>query len=404
MRLRAVGAVLQGYAPSSNNAAPLRHYLEPLPTQAAADTLEEPILRSLIVKFGAIGDVLMLVPAAHQLHLAGHRVDWLCGPSVLPILQLYPWIHPIVADEQGLLLGSAPARLRALAGMWRAVAGPAYDQVAIFYYDPRYRLISLPLRARRKITLSHEDRRTRLLPGRHHTDEFARILLDRPDGLTPTQLAPVPAPGLPASPLPHSGRPRVLLVPAGARNLLADDALRRWPADHYVALAQALLTQGLEVILIGGPGDQWVQPLFSHLPVMDFIGRHSLVQTLALMQDADVVVTHDTGPLHLAGITQAGIVALFGPTDPRGRIPQRPGTVALWGGEGFACRPCYDGHSFPACPANDCLRQLSPQMVAAEVLAMIAGRARGHLAPARIAFPPSTMPAAHIAPPVVFLP
>jgi heptosyltransferase-2 len=114
------------------------------------------------------------------------------------------------------------------------------------------------------------------------------------------------------------------------------------------------------------------------------------------MDEADVVVTHDTGPLHLAGITRTGIVTLFGPTDPHGRLPQRLGTVALWGGEGFSCRPCYDAHGFPDCPSNDCMRQLTPAMVLTEVLAMIGDRARGELRPPRVMVPPSSMPAGRL--------
>ena len=352
--------------------------------------------RTLIIKFGAIGDVLMAIPAAYQLNLAGSEIDWLCSSQILPLLKLYPWINPIVADERGLILGSKLEKLKALAAIWRTLAGRRYDLAATLYYDRRYKLMTLPVRATRKLLLSHTDRDRRLIPGRHHTDEFARILLGKPDGVNPTHLPPVRPATLPASPHPRTQQPRVLLAPGGARNLLADDALRRWPAENYIALAALLAAQGVEVVLIGGPGDTWVQPLFAVSLVTDLIGTMTLPQTLALMDAADVVVTHDTGPLHLAGVTSVGIVTLFGPTDPHGRLPQRPGTVALWGGEGFACRPCYDAHSFPACPANDCMRQLTPEMVATEVLEMLAQRARGELLVARVTVPPSTMPSARL--------
>ena len=353
--------------------------------------------RVLIVKLGAIGDAIMAIPAAFQLHSAGHSVDWVCGPAVLPILRLYPWIRPIVADEQHLLRGSTVQRMRELARLWRSLrrlsAGEPYALIATLYYDRRYRLLALPVRARRRLQLSPHDRAYRLLPGRHHTDELARILLRRPDQVLPTGLPPVPVPreALPECPLPASRRPRVVLVPAGARNLLADDVLRRWPAENYVRLAGMLLERGLEVVLVGGPGDEWVQPLFASLPVIDFIGKLSLPETLALLDSAEVTVTHDTGPLHLAGLTRSGIVALFGPTNPREKLPQRPGAVALWGGEGFACRPCYDGRTFAPCPANDCLRQLTPEQVLEEVLSILKDRADGVLLAPQVRVPASTM-------------
>jgi heptosyltransferase-2 len=355
-------------------------------------------MRILILKFGAIGDVIMAIPAAHQLHLQGTQIDWVCGAAVLPVLQLYPWINPILIDDRALITGSAPAKLAVIGKLWRTLLGRTYDLIATLYYDARYRVLTLPIRARRKLLLSHTDRALRLLPGRHHTDEFARILLGWPDEHRPLPLAPVAPPSLPQSPLPRTAKARVILAPAGAKNMLADDILRRWQPEHYVALTRLLLKQGVEVVLIGGPGDAWIQPHFAELAVTDLIGKLALPHTLALLDAADVLVTHDTGPLHLAGITRVGIVTLFGPTDPHGRLPQRPGTLALWGGEGFACRPCYDSHTFAPCPANDCMAQITPAMVLQEIMQMLADRTAGTLHAPRIITPPSTVPSARLVP------
>ncbi|ADW67515.1 glycosyltransferase family 9 protein [Granulicella tundricola] len=326
----------------------------------------------LILKFGAIGDVIMAIPAAHALHLQGFRIDWICSPTVAPILALYPWINPILIDDRALLKGSPLAKLKVIAKMWRTLAGRHYDLVANLYYDPRYRILTLPVRATRRLMLSTTDRRFQLLPGRHHTDEYARILLNLPDHVRPTQLAPIPAPNLPPSPHPRTpGHARVILAPAGARNLLRDDLLRRWPPELYVELTRQLLAQNIEVVLIGGPDDAWITESFASLQVTNLIGKLKLPETLALLDDSDVMVTHDTGPLHLAGITRVAIVTLFGPTDPHGRLPQRPGTLALWGGEHFACRPCYDGRDFAPCPSNDCMRQITPTAVTHQILQLL---------------------------------
>ena len=157
--------------------------------------------RALILKFGAIGDVIMAIPAAHQLHLADHAVDWVCGPAVLPILQLYPWINPIPVDDRAILTGSPVTRLRAIAALWSTLRrrGP-YALAATLYYDPRYRILALPIPAARKFHLSATDRSRRILPGRRHTDEFARLLLNAPDSVTPTQLPPLRPEPMPPSP------------------------------------------------------------------------------------------------------------------------------------------------------------------------------------------------------------
>jgi heptosyltransferase-2 len=350
------------------------------------------IRRVLIIKFGAIGDVVMAIPAAYALHLAGAEVDWVCGAAVAPLLSCYPWIRAIVVDDRAILKGSATERVRGLFGLWRAIGWAKYDLCATLYYDSRYRIVMLPVRARRKLILSQTDRDRMLLAGRHHTDEYARILLGLKDGERPVGLAPVRAERLPPSPLTRTeGRSRVVLAPAGARNMMRDDALRRWPVESYVALASVLLERGVEVVLAGGPGDVWAVSAFAGLAVTDMIGKLTLPEMLALLDDSDVIVTHDTGPLHLAGVTGVGIVSIFGPTDPRGRLPQRANTVALWGGEGFACRPCYDGRDYAPCLHNGCVRQVSVEMVVREVEMVMEQRRSGQPMPPRVVTPMSTV-------------
>lgn len=358
----------------------------PLQDAVAAGNASPGRKRLLIVKLGAIGDVIMALPAAAAMHAEGYSVDWVAGETVAPILRLYSWVRVIGVDEAKLLRGSLWQRFRQMAAVWRALRGRGrYDLCATLYYDRRYRLLSLGVRAKRRLSLSFRDRDRRLLPGRHHTDEYTRILTARPDGETPTQIAPVPAPNLRSHvPWAQPGRPRVILVPAGARNLLRDDALRRWPIEHYVALAENLLAAGIEVLLAGGPDDTWASPYFAEVRrgapkdrFADLIGASTLVETLSLFDSAAVTVTHDTGPLHMAGITSTAIVAIFGPTDPHGRLPQRENAVAIWGGEGFACRPCYDGTEYAPCAHNGCMAQVSPEMVLSQVEKLLKARAAG---------------------------
>ncbi len=350
--------------------------------------------RVLIVKLGAIGDVVMLIPAAYEMHKAGYEVEWICGEQVLPLLRLYPWILPIGVSEQALFGGSVRGRFRALTGLWRRLAGRRYELCATLYYDARYRVVSLPVRAKQRVMLSHTDRLRRLMPGRHHTDEYMRVMLGRDAGPVAVGLAPVRPETFPASEIPRiDGRQRVLLVPGGARNAMRSDGLRRWPVLNYVEVARRMIELGLDVVLVGGADDVWTSDAFAGVEVENRIGTLSIVETLALMDASDVVVTHDTGPLHLAGMTSVGVVSIFGPTDPRGRLPQRAGAVALWGGEGFACRPCYDGRDYAPCRENACMQQVTAEMVVREVEEMLRQRRVGAMLPPRIATPLSTVTA-----------
>ncbi|MGA2886521.1 MAG: glycosyltransferase family 9 protein [Terracidiphilus sp.] len=323
--------------------------------------------KALIVKLGAIGDVASVLPAARQLNQSGLEIDWLCGKTVAPLLSCFSWVHPIIVDD-ALLFGKGNASaIWQVLRTWRSLIGSSYDLCAVLQYDRRYRMLTLPVRAHRSIALSRHERVFKLVSERHHSAEFARILCGRRDGHCDENMSPVAPDLLPPNPMEPKRRVRIALAPGGASNLLRGDAQRRWPLDSYRTLAQILLDKDYEVVLTGGPGDIWVEPRFSDLPVENQIAQWSIPQTLAFYQSCDCVITHDTGPLHLAGLVQCGLVGLFGPTAPSKALPRRKGVIGIWGGERLACRPCYDGHTFASCNWNGCMISITPQRVAATV-------------------------------------
>jgi heptosyltransferase-2 len=323
--------------------------------------------KTLIVKLGAIGDVATVLPAAWKLYQSGSEIDWLCGKTVAPLLSCYSWIRPIVVDDARLLGGRRISAIREILRTWHKLFGSSYELCAVLQYDRHYRILTLPVRVRRSIALDREERAFKLVGERHHSAEFARILCDLPDEYRTENLAPVAPDLLPANPITPLGKVRIALVPGGARNLLRDDPQRRWPLGAYVALATHLSDKGYEVVLSGGPGDQWAAEPFDRLRVRNCIAQFSIPQTLAFFQSCDCVVTHDTGPLHLAGLVQCGLVALYGPTAPSKALPRRPGVVALWGGEKLPCRPCYDGSTFARCNSNECMTSITAERVAATI-------------------------------------
>ena len=97
---------------------------------------------------------------------------------------------------------------------------------------------------------------------------------------------------------------------------------------------------------------------------------HYTISSRALSR-MDTVVTHDSGILHLAILLRRRVVALFGPTDPSGRVPQNSyGRVRIfWYGSSISCCPCYDGKTFAKCDNNLCLDRIP----VAEVDAVLEG-------------------------------
>jgi heptosyltransferase-2 len=343
--------------------------------------------KALVVKFGQIGDVIMAIPAARSLYEQGFDIHWVCGRAVQPLLECYSWITLIPVNDRAILLGGLFERARHIANLWANVAFSGYDLCATLYYDRRFHLLTLPIRARKKLMLSRQSRATSLLAGRHHTDEYLRVLLGTQDSCQEQSTMPLRPDRMPDSLWRGSDARRIAIVPGGTSNVLGQQLLRRWPVERYVALAEQLINRGWEIVLLGGPDDTWVKPHFRHAAVSDYIGQLSLPEVINLCDACDGVVSHDTGPLHLAGLSRACLIGIFGPTDPANFLPRRPSVVGIWGGQGFACRPCYDGRKFAPCQFNGCMHQVTTEMVIRELDKLLSDRSTGTSSPWRIVYP-----------------
>lgn len=337
--------------------------------------LPEP--RILIVRLGAFGDVAMasaLLQAIRNSTPKAH-VTWVCGARVRDLVALLDVDEIIVVDDAALFGAASWARARALWQAIRALAGKRFDLAVLAHLDARYRVLLWAVRARRTRLWSRvPSLETNPIPGRSYSDEYGRIFdadrLSRGPIEGHFPLADVRG-KLPAA-TEDFGSSCVALVPGGSRNLLSENSHRRWPVERYAELARALIAQGRRVVLVGDHGDTWVRPAFKGVAVDDRIGAYTLTDTLSLFASAGAVVSHDTGPLHLARLVRAPLVALFGPTMPREFVNQDERTVVLWGGDWLACRPCYNGRYFAQCDNHLCMKDISVSQVSAAV-AQLAG-------------------------------
>ena len=169
--------------------------------------------KSLIVKLGAIGDVACVLPGAWKLHQTGSEINWLCGKAVAPLLSCYSWVRPIVVDDAKLLSGNRVDMIWEVIGTWTKLLGSSYDLCAVLQYDWRFRVLTLPVRARRSISLNQTERVFRLVSERHHSAEYARILCGLPDEYREENVPPLSPDSLPPPPLPREGRIRIGLAP-----------------------------------------------------------------------------------------------------------------------------------------------------------------------------------------------
>src|SRR3989338_11478447 len=95
--------------------------------------------------------------------------------------------------------------------------------------------------------------------------------------------------------------------------------LKQWPADRFQTLIRRCVERlAVQVVVIGGPEEvgRSKEALLAHVPVGDLTGRLTLRQLAALLQTTRLLVSNDSGPVHLASAVGAKTVVLFGTPDP----------------------------------------------------------------------------------------
>ena len=320
----------------------------------------------LIIKIGAIGDVIMSLPLLSFLHAneSSQHLTWICGKAAAPLVEATRRVDRlIVVDEAKLLAGSFIDRARSLVSIWKQIGGERFDQMFLLHADFRYRAIGLPIFCKDKRHWGKAGKRNYPIPGRYHAHEAIRLAASE---LGPQDFeAPFPPLVLPASPYlkDFADKPLIVLSPGGAKNVLADDALRRWPIAHFAELIRKLSNYNCHIAVIGSESDNWILPHLQDLPVHRLLGRMKLLECLSFLKEASLFITHDSGPLHMAKLAQCPTIALFGPTNPCEKIGAGENIEVLWGGSHLNCRPCYAGKSYAACSDNRCLGDLKPDQV-----------------------------------------
>lgn len=130
-----------------------------------------------------------------------------------------------------------------------------------------------------------------------------------------------------------------------AMNPTARWATKQWPSERFAAVGDQLQQQGVRVVIIGDMGSRPLAEMIGHhmrTKPIDLVGKTTVKELIALLRRARVLITNDSGPMHLAAALETPVVALFGPTDPRKTGPYGAGHVVLR--SGVPCSPCLSRH------------------------------------------------------------
>ncbi len=138
---------------------------------------------------------------------------------------------------------------------------------------------------------------------------------------------------------------------------------KRWPAHYYAELAQHLRGQGYAVWLVGSSKDKEVADKIVALgnePCRNLCGVTDLSEVIALLACADLVISNDSGLMHIAAALDRPMLAIFGSSSPQFTPPLSDKAQVLK--LDLPCSPCFQRE----CPLGhfNCMLKLSPKLVA----------------------------------------
>lgn len=271
--------------------------------------------RALVVRSGALGDVLLLRRAVARLRAAGFDVHLVAPAAAAPVL-----VGPGGSEVSGWTASDAPS----CAPLFTAGACPA--EIRVRLDGPGALAVALTGSGEVAANLARTGaavlaRAPAPPPGRHAADWLAGVLdaVGLPPATPPEPvLEPTGAERAAARPWLDRLPARFVAVHAGSGS-----SRKNWPVERFARVAHAL-ADGAAFLWVEGPADTPTEP--SALDIPTWVRARSLpLRTLAaVLSRASVYLGNDSGVTHLAAAAGAPTVAVFGPTDPAQWSPLGP--------------------------------------------------------------------------------
>ena len=334
--------------------------------------------RILIVAPSWIGDTLLAQPLLRRLHdrLGFASIDALAPTWCCPLLQRMPEVNEVIPSP----FAHGDLKLLARWKLGRKLAKRKYDQAIVLPNSFKSALVpffaDIPLRAGYVgesryglLNLLHKLDKAKLPL---MAERYAR-LADKP--AAELQL-PLPAVRLESDPV-NTARNTARLGLDRSRPIAAFcpgaeyGPAKRWPARHFAALAREMAKRGYAVWLIGTGKDAELGEEIraqSGAACVNLCGKTDLAAAIDLIACAKLVVSNDSGLMHVAAALGKPLVALYGSSSPAHTPPlslrSRPGLARIAKID-IACSPCYARK----CPLGHfkCMNDLLPEQVLAEI-------------------------------------
>lgn len=316
----------------------------------------------LVVAPAWVGDMVMAHAIVPGLVARGAEVHFLAPPSTAPLAERMPGVA--ATHRHTARRGRLDWRRRRQAA--KQLRGGGFDQAIVLPGSFKSALAPALAGVPRRTGFRGEARYGLINDMRPLDKRALPRLVDRFATLADTTPAP-PCLRADESVLPRLfaklgidlDQPAVALCPGAEYG-----AAKRWPAEHFAALADLCANAGAVVWVLGGAADQpAAAAIAERATVLDLTGRTSLVEAVDVLSAASGAVTNDSGLMHVAGALGVPVVGVFGSTSPAFTPPLGCRSVVVE--RQLDCRPCFArecrfGHL-------DCLRGLPPARVFAEL-------------------------------------
>jgi lipopolysaccharide heptosyltransferase II len=322
-----------------------------------------PDAKILVVDLAYIGDLLMSTPAYSNLRkgFPEARIDLLVAPGSLPVVERNPDIDHV--RSTGIKSGG----WNAIKKEARFLADQKYD-LAICFHRGHGSLLMLSLaRIPLRIGFTHGGRWLFLTTGipfqitKHrawnHLHLLEKCLPIEIDDKLPTRLDLDPeAVESVDQRLKDSGVENEMV----AINPNSGWETKRWTSGGFASVADGVNQLGYLPVLIGSAGEKEIsEGVASHIKgkALDLTGETTLPELAALLSRCRLVITNDSGPMHMANALGIPVVSIFGPTDPARCGPWMGGIVPIQ--SDLDCIKCYQ----KSCWHLKCMKEIDPDEV-----------------------------------------
>jgi len=294
----------------------------------------------LLIKPGAVGDLLQLTPAIRALAVKypEARITLLLGSAAAATMFHHnPHIsETIVFDRKG-----AHRSLSGFLRLWNRIRAARYDLVVNFQRSnfKTWLLASAALPCRLLVYRKARGRTVHAVVNHLETLAPLGITLELCDLSLELTYGPAEQ-SFADSLFLEAGLSGKILI---ALNPGASNRIKCWSPERFATLANLLVSElDAGIVLVGGANErdlaEGILAGMSSKP-LDLIGKTSLLQLGAVLDRCDVLVSGDTGPLHLATAVKTPVVALFGAIDPFRTGPVGEGHRVIRHDE-LSCVPC----------------------------------------------------------------